>query len=547
MVCENVGFRFWEFLTNSLETSPVCNNCHTRNIPCEYSLSLTWEEDALKLGHAFGRSKVAKLSSDSSSHLELYLTRQARRRHPKLWLPCSRNHYFYINYSPDDFRAVERKKAGQSVVADDDDHYHRGIEANAFSHGLFVPFRSTTFANDERPMFSYMVEYIFPNCVCYGNGKGGRNPYLDYIVPLSTLSPVVYNSIVAAGANLYYLQFGDSYYRELSNCYIQSVLRDLPVQIEQKHALGRTSWDDILVTILMLCFTDISSNCDKQWLAHLRRGKSLLGHQKILDHCNEFLLKFFVRYITSHDIMWETVKNVWNSSVIDCEAGIYESLKHDNDVHVDVVLGCSPYLLTLISKTSNLGDCYEALRDESGLNMNIFEEVIVLEAELIRADLDDLRQVIDMASDGSYPVEGIEMISEIKRLTAKIYLFARIDLTGFALRPSLPSTVALLRERTAKMKALTKQIIALMKKIKTCTMAISWPLFVIGLVTVSLEDRWFVLEKFREMETNRGLASVRLARETVEASWRERDLVANSRIYTWNELVNSKGRTLSLA
>lgn len=528
------------------ETSPKCNNCVRLNLKCDYSLVLKWGADALKSGKAFGRCKKSKVDVElNSNHLELRLTKQAEQI-PGTWLSCSKNRYYYINFTADDF-ATKPTVTENKLEDGTNGNLPRSpsIDEKSQSLTVFLYLPLTQYSAEETVMFTYMVESIFPSCVCYGHKTGSGNPYLDYIVPLAMGSDVVYHSIIAAGANLYYLQTGEDYYREFSNSYIRSVIRNLPDQIHNKHASNSKSWDDILVTVLMLCFTDISSNCDKRWLEHLHSGKKLLGRQQIIEHSNKLLLKFFVRYITSHDIMWETVKDSGEEMSLDGDVGIYETFKNDIDVDVDLVLGCSPYLLTLISKTSNLGDCYEALRHESEANRELFEEIIGREAESIASELQQLAKHKEVKA-GYTSLEGIHLISEIKRLTTRLYLFARIDMTWFALRRSDSSTSASFREKYAKMKRLSSTIIGLMKMVKSCTMALSWPLFVVGLVSASFEDRWFIIDKFREMESNRGLASVRLARETVEASWKRRD-IAEGRVFTWNELLGSQGRTLSLA
>lgn len=524
---------------------------------CSYSTPLKWGIDAKESNKAFGRFKggkvTSKLPNNAACHLELLLTEKARRCSRDVWLSCSKSRYYYINYTPDDFRSNQYPKSEENLNSDPKDENDKWeIESpkstmvDLPSRLSFTQFTKGAVTSNEMLIFSYMVESVFPNCVCYNAKTGGVNPYLDYIVPVSMSSPVVFCSVIAAGAYLYYLKCGDLLYQDISNNYIRNVLMDLSELIQEKDAASSTSWDDVLVTVLMLCFTDISSRCDRQWLLHLKRGKSLLGHRKVIEHSNEYLLNFFVRYITSHDIMWETVKSSWELAPIENDTEIYENFKNNKDRTVDPVLGCSPYLLTLISKITNLGDCYEALRLESGMNREIFEGVIIHEALNVAADLDGLNQVMNYKSDIEHEQEGKELISEIKRLTAKIYLFARIDMTRFSLCQTNPSLSATFREKHLKMKRLTANIIELMKRVKTCTMALSWPLFVVGIVTASYEDRWFILDKFAEMENYRGLASVRLARETMEATWRERDVSENP-VFTWNELVGSRGCTLSLA
>lgn len=517
---------------------------------CSYTTQLKWGIDAKKSEKAFGRFKNRRETQNSTSgphHLELLLTEKASRCDAHIWLSCSKSQYFYINYTQDDFQLGRNTEVCEQILFPSDDDEDLGehlpiLQLTKLSPSLTM----NSITDDERHMFRYMVESVFPDCVCYNTKTGGINPYLDYIVPISMSSPVVFCSIIAAGAYLFYLKHGNDFYKDFSNSYIKNVLRDLSLIIHQKTIDHSNCWDDILVTVLMLCFTDISSKCDQQWLLHLKKGKKLLRNQEVLAHSNEHLLDFFVRYITSHDIMWETVKSSWEVGTGNDENNTYEKLKNNDDTIVDPVLGCSPYLLTLISKISSLGDCYEALRHETPKNREIFEKVILNEASNIALELDGLDQVMTTPKNAHIESSGKELISEIKRLTAKIYLFARIDMTGYSLGGTNHSVTATFREKFQKMRKLTDHIIQLIKRVKTCTMALSWPLFVIGVVTVSYEDRYFVMDKFTRMERYRGLASVRLARETVEATWRERD-VAESGNFTWIELVNSKGCTLSLA
>lgn len=542
---------------------------------------MQWEDEALEKGISFGRSKENLIIKrqrttairNNGEKLELTLTQLVALQDKSMWPVSSKSCLFFVNYNYDDFdqpgvskcvSAVYEDSAGEdeelslspeldlvwngsseSIDSDDSNAMEFG-GPNNFS--VLVSIFKTY--EDEQTVFHHMANSIFPNCICYGDDLISANPYLNFIIPLSMHSPILFKSIIAAGAKLYYFKTGERFYLNFANTYNKEVMRTIPKMIVTKHTTSDTNWDEILATVLMLCFTDISSTCGEQWLVHLNRGKSLLYHQQVLDCANSSFLKFFIRYITSHEIMWETVKAPWNSiNDLLSNEGLYEDLKNDNDINVDLVLGCSPYLLTLISKISDLGDCYESLKEESEDNRLMLEQLIAVQSEHIENELAHLKQVIviEECEDEANSVNGIEAISEIKRATARIYLFARIDLTAYALHSKLFPEIAKYRDKFTKMKKLAQETIESIAKLQTCTMSLLWPLFVIGLVTTDFEGRYFILKKFHEMENHRGLASVRLARTTVESSWKERDLNTSSKVFTWNDLVKSKATTLSLA
>lgn len=411
--------------------------------------------------------------------------------------------------------------------------YGQFFKPNNVLSDLTFNFTSVRTADFEREnhVFSFMVEKIFPNCICYGGEYiSNRNPYLNYLVPLSFNSEILLKALISYSAKVYSLMH-DREFENLSLKYKDEVLKDLPALIRSKHSSKSSNWEEVFGTILILCSSNISSDCDMQWIIHSQGGKKLLNMINVNDL--DPFKKFFIRYLTSHEIMRETIAPVEEDSF--CLA--YENFKNDHDDEIDLMLGCSPNLLRIISEITNLGECYESLEQESRVNKFVLEELIFSKKKELLKQLDSLIQTTE---DGD---PNIQTIADVKRLSAKVYLFSRIDLLELKYKSKGATSGKFL-----KLNQLINDIIAKIESINYCSMSLLWPLFMVGLTGVNLDDqlRLFILKKFNEMENRRHLASVRMARYSVETVWKHRDL-RDSEILTWKELVLLNNETISLA
>lgn len=413
----------------------------------------------------------------------------------------------------------------------------------------------------EQKLLKYFIESICPYCVCYPKISGDKapiygsntkvtpesNPYLYLIVPLAQKSPLVMKALIASSAKQLVL-LGQKDYEETAKKYSFEVLKELPLVINQKQDDNENNWDDVLATMIMLCFTEISASCNSSWLIHLNGAKQFLRDSCIQDNLSP-IAKFFVRYFISHEVMVETawVYDSDKRSMRPVNGDPYiETLKNDTDTKIDLVLGCSPFLISLIHKISVLGKCFEEIELESSSQRHDLELEILYQADVLKQSLADLNQqlpVMEMNDESDRETAKFtEIIAEIKRLAASIYLYARIELEYQFYHDKLASSVIAAKR---KAKADIAQIIKLHNTLPDCYVSLLWPVFIVGIVATTEEERWFVLDSMTRMEKHRELRSVKSAKEVVLSIWKEKDLGGSP--IRWKDMIKGKANTISLA
>ncbi|ODV96268.1 hypothetical protein PACTADRAFT_16410 [Pachysolen tannophilus NRRL Y-2460] len=409
----------------------------------------------------------------------------------------------------------------------------------------------------EKHLLVYFVESIGPYCVCYPRIQRIHsleflihvqdykvspelNPYLYLIVPLALRSPLVLKALIASTAKQLVL-LGQEYYEVTAKRYSFEVLKELPQIILEKQSNNEKNWDDVLATMIMLCFTEILVRCDSSWLIHLNGAKQFLKESCIQNNLS-LIGKFFVRYFISHEIMAETAW-MYDSDQpsllqIHDDARI-ETLKNDADTKIDLVLGCSPYLISLIHKISVLGKCFEDLELESGYRKDNLESEILYRADMVEDSLINLKpESPELEETDQNAIRYIETIAEIKKMAALIYLFARIQLE-YQFRHN-PNNI-----KFDKVKLYIKKIINLHAILPGIYVSLLWPIFIVGIFATTEEERWFVLSSMTEMEKHRELSSVKSAKRVVSSIWKEHDLRGSPA--TWKEIMRDKANTISLA
>ncbi|KAK6198630.1 fungal-specific transcription factor domain-containing protein [Scheffersomyces amazonensis] len=421
----------------------------------------------------------------------------------------------------------------------------------------------------ESEVFNYFVDTICPGCICYPRRADGRsgllpvpsigvnpdlNPYLYLVVPLAQVSPIVYKALVAVASKQLSL-LGNTKFEYLARNYTSEILQKLPMLIKEKQLSRSSDWDEVLATVLMLCFTDISSSCGNSWLIHLNGAKEFLKDSTIRSNLTP-VAKFFIRYFIAHEVMGETA---WFQNKIIEDDDYLKGLKSDTNEQIDLIIGASPHLLSIINQISRLGETYESfefnnVHDKEFLEIHKF---VTQQRDKLEVQLNTMRQFLGISELDNHTQESILKISEIKKLTTLLYLHARVDLeylylnhskidnngNRFMEEPSkLPKKYM---ERIKGVKEITKQLMIMIKSLPV-SMSLLWPLFVMGIVGVENdEQRWFVLSRLIEMEKIRELASVKITRRVVESVWKEKDLnCLNNR---WKDMIKGKANTISLA
>ena len=475
---------------------------------------------------------------------------------------------------------------------------------NFHDHAELCHFQFSCLSNEEKLLLNYFINSICPTCICYpkfsptnqqsihdnyglnnsnplDNLKKQTNPYLYLIVPLAFQSKMVMDTVMATSAHQLFL-LGNSKYEEISNNYSTKSIDQLPFIIQEKQNSKSFDWDEILAAILMLCFKEISSNCDykSSWIIYLTCAKSFL---KKVDFQTNYspLCKFFARYFIIHEIMGQTAWNEQkrisyeNHPNTDFRIGFDDSDDNDDfmeyminyliqsdrltnddnnydyandEMTVDVVFGCCPYLVSLIQKISSLGRCYEDLEFES-VNTKIELSKYILfrrdELEYETTHLDQKIFIYEIIDDDDKFRKNIEIIAEIKRLSTLLYLFARIDLETLYYNNGIRNKNFM--EKYSEMQSVKNKLIELYNILPECPMSLLWPLFVFGLVCASDNDveRWFVLDKLVYLQKARELGSVKTAKDVLLAVWKELDLGTTT--FRWKDMIKNRAESLSLA
>lgn len=573
------------------ETRPVCLRCTKLNIDCEYlGVSLTWEDEADKRGITFGRSLKARSKKFGAQEVE--------DLHFCSLLP-QREQYPFISTTVHDFESLGRDQRLHNTlnknelesslsiifekslipilntttvkfdafdfIMDDttplsfDDIFLQSFAAFPISHLINAPehdikqFRFTL-NSLERELVTYFIESIAPHCVCCEVKSNNTlnsyiapelNPYLHLIVPLSFKFPHVMKAIVVASASQLYL-IGRTEYKEVAQQYLVEVIEEIPQLLQRRKETG--DWDDVFAVVIMLCFIEISVNCNNTWLALLNYAKQVLKESSgMRKNILSPVGKFFIRYFICHEVMGETA---WahdsaqgKPSMMEDDPFI-EELKKDYDTKIDLVFGCSPYLISLIHRTSVIGQCMEDIKLEK-VDRKLYAQEILKHAKETEDMVHSLKQVLPKNSELYFNEEerqNIFTIAEIKRLAALIYLHGVVYMHS-----SVDLSLKVDQTYDTDPGECTRRIIELQKNLPDFYMSLLWPIFVVGLVVAAEEEdvRWFVLDGMRQMERHRKLKTVQAAREIIINVWKERDL--GSAPIHWKDVIKGKATTISLA
>lgn len=546
------------------ESHPACNTCKRLNLTCHYGTKLLWEDEAIEKGISFGRSKQNKLiilqKNKNLEQHEKQLTLSQKSNKYVTWSKYTEGQLF-LNTTYTDFRKLFTMITKEDFTKSEKMSGSSEISKVAISNGSFISdqvfsknftttvnFYNTEFLTNnpklEEGIFNYFVDKICPSCISYPNNHStfgfpttsrnpDLNPYLYLIAPLALKSSILYKTLIIVASRQLSL-LGNYNFENLANLYTSNVLTTLPQLIKRKQDENHQDWDEIMATVLMLCFIDISTSCDNSWLVHLNGAKQFLKEHAIKTNITPVNI-FFKRWFLCHEVMGQTA---WYHDTIAPDDEYSYNLKNDLDTKIDLVLGCSPCLIAIINRITKLGDQYE-----NGHN----EQYIITQRDLLEKQLNSLKQTLELNELDLEQQANIIKISEIKRLATLIYLFARIDLEHFHVHQGQSAASKAFNEKFKNVRRITTEIKLHIVSLPFVSMSLLWTLFIIGIVAVDTEEeRWFVLSRLVKMEKIRELASIKIARRCVEGVWKEKDMRGGGTV-RWRELVGGKVNTISLA
>ncbi|EEH03625.1 conserved hypothetical protein [Histoplasma capsulatum G186AR] len=516
------------------EEWPVCSRCERLGVRCVRGLKLLWREDAAQRGIHFGREGTWSKRPTTKPRTKIGIDHEfdpvPLDQYIGRWLFLNTT---YWDFGESDGEEIPKCSLEQlEEIAQSVNGVVRSSPCRPLGHPLV----------HYCPVESFLLDYFIRGIAPFCSLSTECNPYLSLVTPLALNYQQPHkplrNTLLAIAANQLQLLGNHTYERE-AFVFKQKALHGLQNEINNRKPSAGT-----VATVLMLCFHDITDGCTPSWTTHLRGGLRLMA---MLPHqmCeSEALKKFFVMYFVAHDIMGRT--GAEDSSEMGQED--HSWLEDDDLEEIDVLMGCSRGLMTLINKISALASKKSKVMKTRRLSP---QEVSTFNAA--RNAIEDELRVLHQKLPSYAPFQAdLLRIAETKRLAAILYLRERLGspaglcyfypLEKFSRHhkhdpehrynntgnPSLGNQVTTsgaVETSPSGFKArIISMIISLIDTLPDSP-TLLWPLFIVG--NVGLDDeqhRRFVLDRLTSIQKTRNLGSVRRARMVVENAYRAKDI-----------------------
>jgi hypothetical protein len=377
---------------------------------------------------------------------------------------------------------------------------------------------------------------------------GQNNGYRSIILPSSMQSTLIMSSLLAVSAN--HLKLRDPAYGIVALHYRELSLKVLRMIITSDlHSISKL---DIIVTILMLCYFDISDGCHTNWMNHLKGAYKIMISEDETQNSNAIRVPSFIsQYFAGHSVMGYTaVSDPELEDLLFESAMFWMGHIRGEDQEIDCVLGCSKELMGMILKiTYEVRQQRRHLECMQRLDRSLWKENLETKLKYLRQTPP---QGFQMHEAQKLDYDGIKKIER----TAEAFRQASLILLQY-FNPSADSFF--------KIQGFAQDVFEIMKKCPVCptgerTSAL-WPLFIAACHAVEDDDRAFVLNRFSEMEMARRFGNIRPVRKVIEHVWKKRDLMVDISpsgfaklpsqsslgiCFEWEDAMAALGCTLSL-
>ncbi|KAL4895161.1 C6 zinc finger domain protein [Aspergillus ambiguus] len=434
---------------------PVCTRCRERGLPCSTELVLKWESEFVSRGLAFGRAGVwnksraaggpqSKLSSQySDSHL---LDDQEWCSVPFVepWGFVNSGVSTFeqpdqVNIACDELNGlVVRTREpvimprdlladpGSPLVLDVVD-YHSAFQHVQQLQGPSspLPLFPNISQTDHRGLFDYYLQHVCPRTTASSKAS---SPFASVILPFClSASPTMFHAIQALGA-CHWSRFNPDY-STVALRFKSQALKGLRYRLSPEGSLGYSQDPEVLVIMMMLCLYEIVDNCDQRWTVHLKGAKDLIRfrRQQQLEppkaaDTRDPVSTFAERFFAFQDVMGRTACGE--------EVLFGSDYWQEDEGKVDLWMGCSPELVSILSSITELSRTRRQLSSDSA------RASFSLCAASLERKLENLVQEIDDDDDDS-----LLSAAELKRLAAVLYLHCAL----YGASPATPLVVSYVR------------------------------------------------------------------------------------------------------
>lgn len=498
------------------ETKPHCGPCTSRGYSdCVYAQVLKWETDYV--GRAFGRAGVWSKAGTSASNKKKPATPLSTL--DNYWSLPTRVHSFgFLNSFITDFEGEESWSSSSDDTSSSEGGKSTALVPRMNFGSINQP---VTYIKLDSQAESHLLSYYLHR-ICPMTTPCARNesPFSALIFPfaVSSSSPALMHALLGLAAS--HRARTESSYQPVALSYSASVIRSLRLALDNKSSIDIAANSEILVLMMLLCQLEIIAECDKRWVTHLKGARDLIRFRRNCMTSDaakmaarqqspwEQIIKFTERYFAFYDVMGRTACG---------EEPIFgNDFWSTQEDQLDLWMGCSPHLVSIIGEITELSFKYHRLSSSTA-------EDCWRDLEIQRIRLITLLQQPQLKSESEDEI--IQNTVELKRLTVELYLHS-------ALNDSTPTT-PVIRQNVKKILRTVK--ILLQADVKA---GLTWPLFMAACQLDPTEELEWAAENQGDDEVPRyarpfvlyaldklsdSLSNVTRTRSVIEKVWKQRE------------------------
>lgn len=413
---------------------PRCTRCWEKGLPCTTTLVLKWESEFASRGVAFGRAGVWNKPRPDGISGSLPST-PASLVQDTQWCPLPTIHpWGFINTGALAFEAPSEVdvKSNELQALVPLVPLPRMADIGRLAAALYpTPRAGPSLFPDVTQMghgelMDYYLQQVCPRTTA---SSSVSSPFASVILPFSlSASPTLFKAIQALGAC--HRSRADSSYGALGLRLKSETLHDLRHRLASEGSSTCCNDPEILVIMMLLCLYEIVDKCDQHWTIHLKGAKDLIRLRReqaaapspsvrAPDPATAFAEHFFA----FQDVMGRTAcaKEVLFGS---------DYWKAD-DRNIDLWMGCSPELVSLLCGITDLSRARRTLDSDSS------RATFALRATSLERQLEHLVQEVEEGDD-----DFLASAAEAKRLAAVLYLHCAL----YSACPTTPSVANYVRQ-----------------------------------------------------------------------------------------------------
>ncbi|PYH85126.1 C6 zinc finger domain protein [Aspergillus uvarum CBS 121591] len=434
---------------------PICTRCLEKGLVCTTQLVLKWESEFLSRGLAFGRAGVwskARATGGPSPKPSpgalpsTFIDDQE-------WCPvplieswgfvnsgvATFDQPYEVDVACDELNALIVRDKGYH-------HFPRYVSDISLDSPLSMNVLDTSFihpepvglspslslfppmsASEDRFLFDYYLQQVCPRTTASSKLS---SPFASIILPFClSASPLMFTAIQALGA-CHWARF-DSTYSVIGLRLKAQALRGLRHRLATEGPLICSGDPEVLAIMMMLCLYEIVDNCDQRWTIHLKGAKDLIRLRRQRQNSSLATSRDTLDSVSAFAELFFAFQDVMGRTACGEEVSFGTDYWHENERNIDLWMGCSPELVSILSSITEMS------RTRRSLTTHAARASFSQRAASLVRKLENLVQEVNDDDDSN-----LESAAELKRLAAVLYLHCAL----YGASPSTPLVVGYVRK-----------------------------------------------------------------------------------------------------